>query len=194
MYIFKQARTGGAVHSHQDSTFLFTEPRQSCLGLWLALDEATLDNGCLWIRPKSHTEPVRRQYKRNVAHFGRDSIAKRSNRACGDVTQPKFVMEEINTVAVGEGGVSAEWDGDLPDNGSIQGLLDADFIPIECQPGDLLMFCGTLDHLSLPNTSDKARHTFQLHLVEGPRDNHIEWSTYNWLQYPDGNPFLRLND
>jgi phytanoyl-CoA hydroxylase len=39
------------------STFLFTEPRQSCSGLWLALDDATLLNGCLRVRPKSHHEP-----------------------------------------------------------------------------------------------------------------------------------------
>ncbi len=29
----------------QDSCFLFTEPRQTCLGLWLALHDARLDNG-----------------------------------------------------------------------------------------------------------------------------------------------------
>lgn len=32
MYIFKQAKIGGTVHSHQDSSFLFTTPRQTCLG------------------------------------------------------------------------------------------------------------------------------------------------------------------
>jgi phytanoyl-CoA hydroxylase len=69
MYIFKQAKDGGAVNSHQDSTFLYTKPKQSCLGLWLALDDATLDNGCLWVRPKSHAQPVQRQYKRNPEHF-----------------------------------------------------------------------------------------------------------------------------
>ena len=41
MYIFKQPKIGGEVTSHQDSTFLFTEPRQTCLGLWLALEDAT---------------------------------------------------------------------------------------------------------------------------------------------------------
>ena len=56
MYIFKQPRIGGEVTSHQDSTFLFTEPRQTCLGLWLALEEANLGNGCVWGRPGSHTE------------------------------------------------------------------------------------------------------------------------------------------
>jgi phytanoyl-CoA hydroxylase len=54
MYIFKQPGIGGAVTSHQDSTFLHTEPRQTCLGLWLALDNADISNGCLWVRPGSH--------------------------------------------------------------------------------------------------------------------------------------------
>ena len=56
-------------NSHQDSTFLLTEPRQTCLGLWLALQEAHLLNGCLWVRPKSHRERLRRVFKRNPAHF-----------------------------------------------------------------------------------------------------------------------------
>lgn len=63
MYIFKQAsgvKGGGEVTSHQDSTFLHTEPRQTCIGLWLALDDATLTNGCLWLRPGSHKEKLRR--------------------------------------------------------------------------------------------------------------------------------------
>lgn len=54
MYIFKQPGIGGVVTSHQDSTFLHTEPRQTCLGLWLALDSADINNGCLWVRPGSH--------------------------------------------------------------------------------------------------------------------------------------------
>lgn len=32
---------------HQDSTFLYTDP-PSCVGLWLALEDATRANGCLW--------------------------------------------------------------------------------------------------------------------------------------------------
>lgn len=94
------------------------------------------------------------------------------------------------------------WDGGLPGDdgdttaitsttGDWTALLDAGFIPIECKAGDLLAFCGELDHLSLPNTSDKARHTFQLHLVEGPSQG-VEWSPYNWLQYPSDKSFLRL--
>jgi len=185
MYIFKQARTGGVVNSHQDSTFLFTTPRQSCLGLWLALDDATLDNGCLWVRPKSHNEATRRQYKRNTKYFGLESIQARSNECTGDSSEQKFLMETLHDN-------STDWEGAVPANGW-QGLLDEGFVPIECRTGDLLAFCGELDHLSLANQSSRPRHTFQLHLVEGPEADVI-WSPFNWLQYPDGKTFLRLLD
>ena len=85
---------------------------------------------------------------------------------------------------------SVSWEGGLPENGW-QGLFDAGFVPVECKAGDLLAFSGTLDHLSLPNHSDKARHTFQLHLVEGPEAG-VEWSKSNWLQYPEGKPFEKM--
>ena len=63
MYIFKQPGIGGEVVSHQDSTFLYTEP-QSCIGFWFALQDATLDNGCLWAKPGGHHEPLRKVFKR----------------------------------------------------------------------------------------------------------------------------------
>ena len=55
-------------------------------------------------------------------------------------------------------------------------------------PGDLVIFLGTLDHLSLPNSSPQPRHTFQLHAVDGP-DAGVAWSERNWLQYASGAPF-----
>ncbi len=36
---------GGEVVPHQDSTFLWTEPQPSVVGLWLALEDATTENG-----------------------------------------------------------------------------------------------------------------------------------------------------
>lgn len=53
MYIFKQPHIGGEVICHQDSTFLYTEPEQ-VVGLWFALEDATLENGCLWALPGGH--------------------------------------------------------------------------------------------------------------------------------------------
>jgi phytanoyl-CoA hydroxylase len=200
MYIFKQAKTGEPVNSHQDSTFLFTTPRQTCLGLWLALDDATLDNGCLWVRPKSHREGVRREYKRNKEYFERasEAVCDGAGAIVGGkndtAAPPMFVMDDLTSGDGTPDGVDENkampWEGSLPENGW-QGLLDSGFIPVECKAGDLLAFCGTLDHLSLANHSEQARHTFQLHLVEGPAVG-VEWSAGNWLQYPDGRPFERM--
>lgn len=53
MHIFKQPGIGGEVICHQDSTFLYTQPL-SCLGLWVALEDATLENGCLQALPGGH--------------------------------------------------------------------------------------------------------------------------------------------
>ena len=185
MYICKNPKIGGTVHSHQDSTFLFTTPRQSCLGLWLALDDATLLNGCLWVRPKSHYEPVRRQFKRNERHFTQAVIEECSNCGQGNLSEPKMIFEVFRQ--------DIEWEGKLPDNSEppCQGLLDAGFIPIECKAGDLVAFPGLLDHLSLPNYSNQQRHTFQLHLIEGPEAG-VQWSKSNWLQYPKGKNFISI--
>jgi len=89
MYIFKQANIGGTVTSHQDSTFLHTVPKQSCLGLWLALQPATVENGCLWVRPQSHREPLRRVFMRNPEHFD-----------AGDKSKPQMIFK---TEAIGNG-------------------------------------------------------------------------------------------
>jgi phytanoyl-CoA hydroxylase len=66
MYIFKQARIGGLVVPHQDGAFLYTEP-QSCIGFWWPLNDCSLDNGCLWAVPGSHTLGVHRRFRRKDA-------------------------------------------------------------------------------------------------------------------------------
>ena len=38
---------------HQDESFIPTRDRSLC-GAWIAIDDATLDNGCLWVVPGSH--------------------------------------------------------------------------------------------------------------------------------------------
>jgi phytanoyl-CoA hydroxylase len=63
MYIFKQPHIGGEVNSHQDSTFLYTEP-STCLGFWFALEDATLENGCLWALPGGHTLGLKKRFVR----------------------------------------------------------------------------------------------------------------------------------
>jgi phytanoyl-CoA hydroxylase len=210
MYIFKQPSIGGTVHSHQDSTFLYTVPKQSCLGLWLALDDATLDNGCLWVRPQSHMEPVRRQFIRNPKFYHNDTDtagedgqdkAKDSIPSGGSSSTPKLIFEDRHPTPA-----KVTWEGGLPEhvqtlstshvsdsayNDPLQSPIFDSFVPVEVKAGDLVVFCGTLDHFSLPNFSSLPRQTFQLHLIEGPKAG-VEWSAKNWLQYPKEKPFLEL--
>ncbi|XP_037257106.1 phytanoyl-CoA dioxygenase domain-containing protein 1 isoform X2 [Falco rusticolus] len=64
MYIFKQPGIGGEVTPHQDATFLHTEPLGRILGFWIALEDATRENGCLWFIPGSHTSGINRRMVR----------------------------------------------------------------------------------------------------------------------------------
>uniref|UniRef100_A0A1A7XY43 Phytanoyl-CoA dioxygenase domain-containing protein 1 n=1 Tax=Iconisemion striatum TaxID=60296 RepID=A0A1A7XY43_9TELE len=64
MYIFKQPGIGGEVTPHQDATFLYTEPLGRVMGLWIALEDATVNNGCLWFIPGSHSTGISRRMVR----------------------------------------------------------------------------------------------------------------------------------
>ena len=58
MYLLKQPKIGNQVDLHQDSTFIYTTP-ETCLGLWFALEDANVNNGCLWAIPGDHHTPLR---------------------------------------------------------------------------------------------------------------------------------------
>jgi phytanoyl-CoA hydroxylase len=64
MYIFKQPGIGGEVKWHQDATFFETTPI-SVTTFWFALEDATRDNGCLWVQPGGHRGPMRERFVRN---------------------------------------------------------------------------------------------------------------------------------
>ncbi len=66
MIIFKNPEVGGEVSIHTDHTFLWTEP-QSAIGFWVAIDDATQENGCLWALPGGHTLPVKSRFQRTTA-------------------------------------------------------------------------------------------------------------------------------
>ena len=61
MYIFKQPSIGGEVRWHQDASYLITEPA-AVTGVWIAIEDATRDNGCLWMQPGQHESPLREIY------------------------------------------------------------------------------------------------------------------------------------
>lgn len=135
MYIFKQPRIGGEVNLHQDATFLYTEP-QSVLGFWFALQDATIDNGCLWVMPGGHRTGLK-------SRFVRDRVA-----------GTKFI--ELDS----------------------QPFPDIQLVPVEVPAGSLVVLHGLIPHRSGANRSDRSRHAYSLHVIEGS----AHYPQDNWLQ------------
>ena len=51
-------------------------------------------------------------------------------------------------------------------------------VPLEVRAGALVVFHGRLPHYSAPNHSNKSRHAYTLHAVDGD----ATYSPLNWLQ------------
>ena len=133
MYIYKQPRIGGEVVCHQDSTFLYTEP-ESAVGFWVALEEANINNGCLWVARGGHKGPLRKLFIRK-------------NNKMEMITLNDQPFEKTET-------------------------------PLEVKKGTLVLLHGRLPHYSCENTSDKSRHAYTLHVIDG----NAHYSNENWLQ------------
>ena len=61
-FIFKQPFIGGEYLWHQDSTYLLTNPL-SCIAIWIAIEDSSINNGCLYVIPASHKEKLRKRVK-----------------------------------------------------------------------------------------------------------------------------------
>ncbi|MHB8466768.1 MAG: phytanoyl-CoA dioxygenase family protein [Acidimicrobiales bacterium] len=70
-FIFKNPGAWGQPW-HQDSYYFPFDPPRPIVGVWLAVTEATLENGCLHVLPGSHREPVHRHLpdRRPGANYG----------------------------------------------------------------------------------------------------------------------------
>jgi phytanoyl-CoA hydroxylase len=68
MVICKQPEIGGEVNWHQDATFLHTDP-VSVIGLWVALEAADCENGCLFAAPGGHRDGLKQRF-----HYAGDSL------------------------------------------------------------------------------------------------------------------------
>lgn len=95
MYIYKNPGVGGEVIPHQDGTFLFTEPA-STVGFWIALDDATQQNGCLQFIPGSHKGGVHRRLKRNTDPESKELIVY-------DKSPPVYPASNFTSVPVSKG-------------------------------------------------------------------------------------------
>jgi phytanoyl-CoA hydroxylase len=55
----------GEVICHQDSAYIYTEP-ESCVGFWFALEDATVENSCMYFIPGGHKMPLKKRNRRNA--------------------------------------------------------------------------------------------------------------------------------
>jgi len=102
MYIFKPPNIGGEVMCHQDSTYIYTEP-ETCVGFWFALEDATLENGCMQFIPGAHRMPLK---KRNY-RVGPDKL---KTEVLDDTPWP----EEKRVAAEATAGTLVVFDGRAP--------------------------------------------------------------------------------
>lgn len=59
MLIDKAPGTATPTPWHQDCAYWIDLPDRRAVSCWIALDDATVENGCLWFVPGSHRRPVR---------------------------------------------------------------------------------------------------------------------------------------
>lgn len=91
-YIFKQPQIGGQVHSHTDSTFINTKPL-SCIGAWVALEDADQRNGCLLAIPGSHHLPLQNLFVRKGKANGTELIPTENEKVSWD--EEKLIPLEV---------------------------------------------------------------------------------------------------
>ena len=63
MLINKAPHTNEPTPWHQDAAYWIDMPDKRALSIWFAIDEATLENGCMWYTPKSHQSPLREHFQ-----------------------------------------------------------------------------------------------------------------------------------
>ena len=100
MFLCKAALSGGEVDSHQDATFLWTDP-VTVTGIWVALEDATVHNGCLWALPGGHrTVPLEQRFVRSGATDADGTAFERLTDAPVEVPREGWVPLEAATGTV----------------------------------------------------------------------------------------------
>jgi phytanoyl-CoA hydroxylase len=136
MIICKQPEIGGRVPPHQDSVFLYTDP-PSAVGFWYALEDCTVENGCLSFAAGSHKRaPIRDRFVRNAENTGTTFEHNSGAQWPEGLEEDKDVKKEVYELG-------------------------------EVKAGTLVLIHGNLLHKSEKNTSRKGRMIYTFHMIEG---------------------------
>ncbi|GAA5891937.1 hypothetical protein JCM6882_007413 [Rhodosporidiobolus microsporus] len=147
MVICKNKEVGGKVGSHDDQTFLTTEP-STAMGLWFALEQCTASNGCLSFVPGSH--------KLNPLH--KRLVRVPESEGGGTTIVPVAGMEDSAAAKM-------DWDGE-----------GVEWRAAPCEVGDLVLIHGAVIHRSERNLSDKSRFIYTFHCIESSAEwDELNW-------------------
>jgi len=171
---------------------------------FLALDDATVENGCLWFIPGSHNSGVHRRFIRNP------------DIACDDILiynspPPQYPASGYTAVPISKGTYFKQTKRSFAESFAliskkgltllvkksalylgmiIINLLTYSTIVLFIDlSGSCILIHGLVVHKSEPNKSDKSRHAYTFHVAEMEG---TEYSKDNWLQPPEGSHFPRL--
>lgn len=152
MMFFKQPGQAGQGY-HQDAYYIPTQPDTLC-GAWLAIDPATLENGCLWMTPGSQAEPI---------YPDCDGVSDNGDFYIKDIDLIKNASHpdtEVNTLAK----IAMQYDNE---------------VPAEVEPGDVVFFGGHIFHRSHANRATYSRRAFVSHYCNArsrvPWNHGIPW-------------------
>jgi len=152
MYIFKQPGIGGVVFPHQDASYLYTEPMEKVFGLWIALEDADIENSCLWFVPGSQ----------KVGHIENWRMVREGGADGKD-----------RAVYIG----GSTDDEGKPKAPTYDGY--GEFVPVPVKKGSAVLIDGLVIHKSEPNTSQRSRHIYTFHIYD--KQGGV-WSDRNWAQ------------
>lgn len=177
MVICKQPEIGGAVPAHQDSTFLYTM-RPSAVGFWIALEDATTENGCLSFAKGSHrTTPIRQRFIRTGSGTGFEDIQGSYSEDKQDAWWPRNFQHAYLSFRSKQ-----ELSKTIGDQ-----QHDYQLEPVKA--GTMVLIHGNTLHKSEKNLSPHGRMIYTFHVIEGEE----EFDNKNWLQIAGGpGAFTRL--
>lgn len=124
---------------HQDAYYITTYP-DTLIGAWLAIDDADEENGCLWVAPGSHAEPIYPDPHPQRGYVHSDGVF----ADISPVENVSHLDDEVNTLAP----IAQKYE----------------WVSVPLQSGDAVFFQGHLLHRSYPNrTRDRWRRAFVSH-------------------------------
>lgn len=139
MCVIKQPHIGAEVPPHNDAEFLYTDP-VSCVGFWFALQDCTVENGCLEFIPGSQKLPLQKRFVKDMKKGFGTKFAELDNPKA-DYVEPADVKERFSD--------------------------DSLFRKVIIPAGTLVLIDGSVIHKSGKNSSDHSRNAYTFHAVDG---------------------------